>query len=354
MFELLVPATTDADKEAGDAYDRDIRPGHMVRAIHLIQDFGIEPDIWKIEGVDRREDAERVAAAVRRGSHRQRVGSIVLGRGSDAAQVHEWLRVAAPVEGFIGFAVGRTNFREPLAAHLAGQLDEGAAISPRSPRTTAPAWTPGAPREPDPPSRGALHCRPRFKPWDGVRSVVAAIGAGFALTGDAGSSRRSRTACYFALEGDGDGRVDSMRAATLSTVWSRVRLLVSRTWASGARRRGRRRGPRRCGLGCGVRTGRRPRRGRPRRRSGASRAPRAGRRGRPLSGLSGTRRFRCPGLQRPLPPPRTAASARPAPRAVRGGRPPGTRRRRPRGARTALVTSSPSRKTRPSGSRITR
>ena len=128
MFELLVPATTEADKEAGDAYDRDIRPGHMVRAIHLIQDFGIEPDIWKIEGVDRAEDAERVAAAVRSGKGRERVGSIVLGRGSDAAQVHEWLRVAAPVDGFIGFAVGRTNFREPLGAYLDGQLGEADAI----------------------------------------------------------------------------------------------------------------------------------------------------------------------------------------------------------------------------------
>ena len=128
MFELLVPATTEADREAGDAYDRDIRPGHMVRAIHLIQDFGIEPDIWKIEGVDRAEDAERVAAAVRSGKGRERVGSIVLGRGSDAAQVHEWLRVAAPVHGFIGFAVGRTNFREPLGAYLDGQLGEADAI----------------------------------------------------------------------------------------------------------------------------------------------------------------------------------------------------------------------------------
>lgn len=129
MFELLVPATTPADREAGAAYDRDLRPGHMVRAIHLIQDFGIEPDIWKIEGVDRREDAERVAAAVRRGTGRERVGSIVLGRGSDAGQVHEWLRVAAPVDGFIGFAVGRTNFREPLGAHLNGQLGEADAIA---------------------------------------------------------------------------------------------------------------------------------------------------------------------------------------------------------------------------------
>ncbi len=129
MFELLVPATTDEDREAGDAYDSELRPGHMVRAIHRIQDFGIEPDIWKIEGVDTAADARRVAAACRRGAHRQRVGAIVLGRGSDAEQVHAWLRVAAPVEGFIGFAVGRTNFSAPLTGFLAGELDEAAAIA---------------------------------------------------------------------------------------------------------------------------------------------------------------------------------------------------------------------------------
>lgn len=129
MFELLVPATTDEDREAGAAYDAELRPGHMVRAIHRIQDFGIEPDIWKIEGVDTEADARRVVAACRRGDHRSRVGAIVLGRGSDAAQVHAWLRVAAPVEGFIGFAVGRTNFKAPLAGYLAGDLDAAAAIS---------------------------------------------------------------------------------------------------------------------------------------------------------------------------------------------------------------------------------
>ncbi len=129
LFELLVPATTEADREAGDAYDREVRPGHMERAIRRIQDFGIEPDIWKLEGVDRRADAEQVAEAVRRGAHRSKVGCILLGRGSDAGKVREWLEVAAPVSGFIGFAVGRTNFREPLADHLAGRIGEEEAIS---------------------------------------------------------------------------------------------------------------------------------------------------------------------------------------------------------------------------------
>jgi len=116
MFELLVPATkAQLDRFHGDhkAYDRELRPGLMVHAIHQLQDSGVEPDVWKIEGLDRREDCERVVAAARRNG-RDQVGCIVLGRGEDDAKVREWLAVAASVPGFIGFAVGRTSFWEPL------------------------------------------------------------------------------------------------------------------------------------------------------------------------------------------------------------------------------------------------
>lgn len=128
MFELLVPALTDDEKSAGEAYDKEQRPHRMVEAIHELQDFGIEPDIWKIEGVETREQAERIAEATRRGDHRRDVGNIVLGRGSDAEQVHHWLRVAAPVPAFIGFAVGRTNFAEAVKGFIADPSTEGAAI----------------------------------------------------------------------------------------------------------------------------------------------------------------------------------------------------------------------------------
>lgn len=46
---------------------------------------------------------------------------IVLGRGEDNRKVHEWLEVAAGVPGFVGFAVGRTDFWEPLVAWRAGR-----------------------------------------------------------------------------------------------------------------------------------------------------------------------------------------------------------------------------------------
>ena len=116
MFELLVPAdSSQLDRFHGDttAYDAVLRPRLMVRAIQQLQDAEVEPDVWKVEGLDRREDCQRIVAAARRGG-RTRVGCIILGRGEDDKQVREWLTTAASVPGFIGFAVGRTDFWEPL------------------------------------------------------------------------------------------------------------------------------------------------------------------------------------------------------------------------------------------------
>ena len=123
MFELLVPAEqAQLERSSGDkkAYDLELRPGLMVQAIHELQDAGIEADVWKIEGLDRREDCERIVGrgAARRAGHS--VGCIVLGRGEDDKKVREWLATAAAVPGFIGFAVGRTTFWDPLR-RLAGR-----------------------------------------------------------------------------------------------------------------------------------------------------------------------------------------------------------------------------------------
>lgn len=118
MFELLVPAEkTQLEQLDGDKaiYDRKLRPGLMVEAIHELQDAGVEPDLWKVEGLDQREDCESVVAAARAGG-RDHVGCIILGRGEDERKVREWLEIAAEVPGFIGFAVGRTVFWDPLVA----------------------------------------------------------------------------------------------------------------------------------------------------------------------------------------------------------------------------------------------
>ena len=87
----------------------------MVEAIQELQNAGVEPDLWKVEGLVRREDCESVVAAARAG-RRHNVGCIVLGRGEDDRKVREWLGIAAAVPGFLGFAIGRTVFWDPLVA----------------------------------------------------------------------------------------------------------------------------------------------------------------------------------------------------------------------------------------------
>jgi 5-dehydro-2-deoxygluconokinase len=119
MFELLVPATpAQLERLGGDkkAYDLKLRPGLMVQAIHELQDTGVEADVWKIEGIETKEDCQKVVAAARRGG-RDKVGCIILGRGEDDKKVRQWLTTAAGVPGFIGFAVGRTTFWDALV-HL--------------------------------------------------------------------------------------------------------------------------------------------------------------------------------------------------------------------------------------------
>jgi 5-dehydro-2-deoxygluconokinase len=130
MFELLVPAEkAQMDRVKGDkkAYDREIRPGLMVQTIQQLQEAGVEADVWKIEGLDRQEDCKKVVAAARRGG-RDKVGCIVLGRGEDDAKVREWLATAAHVPGFIGFAVGRTTFWDPLIDWRAKKIPREAAV----------------------------------------------------------------------------------------------------------------------------------------------------------------------------------------------------------------------------------
>jgi myo-inositol catabolism protein IolC len=124
LFELLVPATQQQlDSVGGDVsrYDDELRPELMRRAIEEFQNAGIEADIWKIEGLNSREDCARLAEQTRAGG-RDGVKCVLLGRGADDAQVDAWLRAAAPVPGFIGFAIGRSTWSPVLKAYLAGDM----------------------------------------------------------------------------------------------------------------------------------------------------------------------------------------------------------------------------------------
>jgi len=125
LFELLVPAEADQLAAVGgdtDRYDAELRPELMRRAIAAIQDAGIEVDIWKIEGVDERSDAETLAEQTRSGEGREGVVCVLLGRGASDDKVDHWLRQAAPVDGFVGFAIGRSIWWDALKGFLAGSL----------------------------------------------------------------------------------------------------------------------------------------------------------------------------------------------------------------------------------------
>jgi myo-inositol catabolism protein IolC len=131
MFELLVPAEkAQLERARSDkgVYDLEMRPRLMLQAMQELQDAGVEPDVWKIEGLDRREDCEKIVALARRGG-REQVGCIILGRGEDDAKVRDWLTTAAGVPGFIGFAVGRTVFWGPLVGFRQKKITREAAVA---------------------------------------------------------------------------------------------------------------------------------------------------------------------------------------------------------------------------------
>ena len=109
LFELVVP---------GQQPER--RAELEIGAIRELQEGGVEPDIWKVEGLDTSADCARVVAQARSGADRAQVVCIVLGHGAPIERVLQWLAAAAPVPGFVGFAVGRTEWLEALEGYVAG------------------------------------------------------------------------------------------------------------------------------------------------------------------------------------------------------------------------------------------
>jgi myo-inositol catabolism protein IolC len=132
LFELLVPGTEQqlaSVGDDGDRYNAELRPELMRRTIEEIQAFGIEVDIWKIEGVDGRDDATMLAEQTRSGPGREGVVCVVLGRGASTEKVGQWLEAAAPVQGFVGFAIGRSIWWDALKGWLDKDLDREAAAA---------------------------------------------------------------------------------------------------------------------------------------------------------------------------------------------------------------------------------
>jgi myo-inositol catabolism protein IolC len=123
LFELIVPATSQQLAEAGgskETYDQKIRPKFMVESLREIQAAGVEPSVWKLEGVEDPDDAKAIVSQAQSGG--RKAGVITLGRGESKEMVQKWLAVGAKIPGIIGFAVGRTIFWQPLVEHKAGTI----------------------------------------------------------------------------------------------------------------------------------------------------------------------------------------------------------------------------------------
>ncbi len=122
LFELLIPATPTQLERCGgqEGFDRELRARLVVEVLRELQQGGVEPDIWKIEGLERSADCRAVVEQARMRPGRDQVVCIVLGRGATIERVTTWLATAAPVPGFDGFAVGRTLWQDALRRYVAG------------------------------------------------------------------------------------------------------------------------------------------------------------------------------------------------------------------------------------------
>jgi myo-inositol catabolism protein IolC len=131
LFELLVPPDEHQLALVGGSgadYDAHVRPCLMLETIYELQEAGVEPDVWKIEGIDAREDCELISRLVRRDG-RDGVKAVVLGRGADDAKVEHWLRMGAAVPGYVGFAIGRTIWWDGVKAWKEGSMTRLEAVA---------------------------------------------------------------------------------------------------------------------------------------------------------------------------------------------------------------------------------
>lgn len=128
MLELLVPPTASQLEECGgdeSRYDDTLRPDLVLRAMSEIAGADVRPRWWKVEGLKDVAVANRVA---RLGTETSTGGCLVLGRGADPGRVEEWVRIAAQAGGFVGFAVGRTIWTQPLHDLLTNRIEREEAV----------------------------------------------------------------------------------------------------------------------------------------------------------------------------------------------------------------------------------
>ena len=127
LFELLVPPTRDqlGTYEDQDHFDRQARPALTAQTITEFEAADVYPSIWKLEGYETTEGAQQVLR-VATGSAEHPAKCIVLGRNAPMSTVEHWIDVAAPLEGFVGFAVGRSVWDQALRDLLSGRINREA------------------------------------------------------------------------------------------------------------------------------------------------------------------------------------------------------------------------------------
>ena len=131
LLEFLVPASeAQLASVYGDQarYDSEIRPKLAFQVVEEMREKGADPDIWKIEGLDTKEACQNVASVIKSGG-REDVIAVVLGRGANDEKVNEWLRAGASVDGYKGFAIGRSIFWDSLKGWHAGDKSREQAVS---------------------------------------------------------------------------------------------------------------------------------------------------------------------------------------------------------------------------------
>lgn len=130
LLEILVSPTDSQLQEVNgnsDLYDAQVKPNLTVKAMEELQNAGIEPDIWQIEGMEN-EDSYKIIALQARKETRDNVGIVILGRAENQAKVEKWIRSGNKIKGVVGFAVGRTVFWEPLIEYKNGKIEKEKAI----------------------------------------------------------------------------------------------------------------------------------------------------------------------------------------------------------------------------------
>jgi myo-inositol catabolism protein IolC len=126
LVEILIMPTdlqlieTNGNK---DIFDLKIRPNLTAKTIEELQRANIEPDIWKIEGMEN-EDSYKIVSLQALKEERKDVGIVILGRGENREKVEEWIRVGNKSRGVIGFAVGRTVFWDPLVDYKNDRIEK--------------------------------------------------------------------------------------------------------------------------------------------------------------------------------------------------------------------------------------